>query len=284
MKTVLSSFIKEYPSELSPASNMVREICQEIVLCGLSRSNFFDSMAFHGGTSLRIFHGLERFSEDLDFCQLTDVPPDPEIVSDFIEKEFKSLGLDYHVTSRMRSTGNINVFYVKGNKRDTMRLFGIPDDMLNLINPDAVISIKMDMDAETPEGFGFTHEYKTSPFNYRVTILDKPSLFAAKTSAIISRHWKNRTKGRDLFDFEWYISNNTPLNTVYLINNLLREGKVPSPDVSKDDLLAIMRDRFNSIDYDSAMLDLYPFVDLDKIPDNWSPDHFIDLSKKIVFV
>ena len=241
-------------------------------------------MAFHGGTSLRIFHGLDRFSEDLDFCQLTNVPPNPKTISNFIEKEFKSMGLDFHVTERMRSTGNIKIFYVKGNKRDTMRLFGFPDDMLNLVNPDAVISIKMDMDAETPEGFGIIHEYKTNPFNYRVTILDKPSLFAAKTSAVISRHWKNRMKGRDLFDFEWYINNNTPLNTVYLINNLLREGKVSSPDVSNDELLTIMKERFDSIDYDSAMLDLYPFVDLDKIPDNWSPDHFIDLSKKIVFV
>ena len=140
------------------------------------------------------------------------------------------------------------------------------------------------MDAETPDGFGFTHEYKTSPFNYSVTILDKPSLFAAKTSAVISRHWKNRIKGRDLFDFEWYIDNNTPLNTVYLINNLMREGKISSPDASKDDLLLIMKERFDSIDYDSAILDLYPFVDADKIPSNWSSDHFTDLAKRIVFI
>ena len=284
MKTVLSSLIKEYPNELSPASNIVREICQEIVLCGLSRSNFFNNMAFHGGTSLRIFHGLERFSEDLDFCQLTDVPPNPETISNFIEKEFKSMGLVFHVTTRMRNSGNINIFYVKGNKRDTMRLFGFPEDLLDLVNPDAVISIKMDIDAETPEGFGFTHEYKTSPFNYSVTILDKPSLFAAKTSAVISRHWKNRTKGRDLFDFEWYINNNTPLNTIYLINNLLREGKISSTNASKDEILTIMDERFDSIDYDSAILDLYPYVDVDKIPNNWSPDHFIDLSRKIVFI
>ena len=284
MNTVLSSFIKEYPNELAPASNIIREICQEIILCGLSRSNFFDNMAFHGGTSLRIFHGLERFSEDLDFCQLTDVPPNPEIISNFIEKEFKSMGLDFHVTTRTRNASNINIFYVKGNKRDTMKLFGFPEDMLNLVNPDAIINIKMDMDTETPEGFGFTHEYKTSPFNYSVTILNKPSLFAAKTSAVISRHWKNRTKGRDLFDFEWYIKNNTPLNTVYLVNNLLREGIISSSDTSEDELLTVLKERFESIDYDSAILDLYPFINYDKIPNNWSPDYFINLSKKIVFI
>ena len=85
MKNVLSTLIKDCPNELAPASNLIREICQEIALCGLSRSNFFNYMAFHGGTSLRIFHGLERFSEDLDFCQLTDIPPDKEIISKFIE-------------------------------------------------------------------------------------------------------------------------------------------------------------------------------------------------------
>lgn len=284
MNTVLSSLIREWPSELLPASNKIREICQEIALSGLSRSNFFDNMAFHGGTSLRVFYGLERFSEDLDFCQITNSLPDPEIVANFIEKEFESLGLEFNVNIRPRDSSNINIFYIKGNKRDAMKAFGSPEDMLNLVNPDAVIKIKMDMDTKTPEGFRLTHEYKTTPFNYSVTILDRPSLFAAKTSAVLCRHWKNRTKGRDLFDFEWYINNNTPLNTVYLINNLLREGKIESPDSSKDELLTIMKERFDSIDYDSALLDLYPYIDLDKMPNNWSPDHFIDLTKKIVFI
>jgi predicted nucleotidyltransferase component of viral defense system len=43
------------------------EVNQQIVLAGLYRGGFFDSAAFYGGTCLRIFHGLNRFSEDMDF-------------------------------------------------------------------------------------------------------------------------------------------------------------------------------------------------------------------------
>ncbi len=45
----------------------IKEIVQEIVLSGLSRTNFFKDAAFYGGTALRIFHNLDRSSEDLDF-------------------------------------------------------------------------------------------------------------------------------------------------------------------------------------------------------------------------
>src|SRR5207237_1062275 len=48
--------------------NALKEITQEIALLGLSRSGFFKVAAFQGGTCLRIFHGLSRFSEDLDFA------------------------------------------------------------------------------------------------------------------------------------------------------------------------------------------------------------------------
>ena len=113
--------------------------------------------------------------------------------------------------------------------------------------------------------------------------MDKPSLFAAKTSAVISRHWKNRIKGRDLFDFEWYINNETPINTTYLVNNLCREGLLNERSTTVD-ILEILKKRFESIDYDSALSDIRVYVDKKDIPQNWSPEHFIDLSKKIVFI
>jgi len=47
--------------------NALKEILQEIALYALWRADFFDCALFQGGTSLRILHGLPRFSEDLDF-------------------------------------------------------------------------------------------------------------------------------------------------------------------------------------------------------------------------
>ena len=45
----------------------IREITQEVALAALGRTDFFKHAAFQGGACLRIFHGLNRFSEDMDF-------------------------------------------------------------------------------------------------------------------------------------------------------------------------------------------------------------------------
>ena len=54
--------------------NALREIAQEIALCGLARTNFFKHTSFIGGSCLRIVHGLRRFSEDLDFWTFESNP------------------------------------------------------------------------------------------------------------------------------------------------------------------------------------------------------------------
>ena len=46
--------------------NAIFEVNQQIILAGLYNGGFFDKAAFYGGTCLRIFHNLQRFSEDMD--------------------------------------------------------------------------------------------------------------------------------------------------------------------------------------------------------------------------
>lgn len=68
MSVVIEQMLKSYGMEnIYDRKNAMKEIMQEIVLCGLSRAGFFKEAAFYGGTALRIFYGLDRFSEDLDF-------------------------------------------------------------------------------------------------------------------------------------------------------------------------------------------------------------------------
>ena len=50
--------------------NALHEVMQQIALAGLYRGGFFEHAAFYGGTCLRIFHQLQRFSEDMDFSLL----------------------------------------------------------------------------------------------------------------------------------------------------------------------------------------------------------------------
>ena len=206
-----------------------------------------------------------------------------DAVSKSVEREFESLGLDFQMIPRKKRSDNISGYYVEGNRSKTMKTFGLPDSISDAVDVNAKIRIKIDIDTDTPEGFGLKHEFRTTPFNYGVTILDKPSLFAAKTSAVISRQWKNRIKGRDLFDFEWYINNRTPINTTYLINNLCRGGLLKE-ESTEETILEILKNRFESIDYDSALSDIRIYVNVNDIPQDWSSDHFIDLAKKIEFI
>ena len=50
----------------------MREVLQDIILVAIGKSDFFNSCVFYGGTSLRIFRELPRFSEDLDFTLFID--------------------------------------------------------------------------------------------------------------------------------------------------------------------------------------------------------------------
>ena len=66
--TVIEEMINQYkPENLDETKAALREILQSIVLIGLSRGGFFNKASFYGGTALRIFYGLNRYSEDLDF-------------------------------------------------------------------------------------------------------------------------------------------------------------------------------------------------------------------------
>jgi predicted nucleotidyltransferase component of viral defense system len=72
MNTMIEQMLKSHNTQtLYDKKNAMKEVMQELVLCGLSRAGFFKEAAFYGGTALRIFYGLDRFSEDLDFSLVT---------------------------------------------------------------------------------------------------------------------------------------------------------------------------------------------------------------------
>ena len=102
MNNVIENMLSKYDiKNKTDETNAMKEIIQEIILCGLSRGGFFDVAAFYGGTALRIFYGLNRFSEDLEFALLE---PNKEFdlskYFSFIEKEVKSYGLNLTITAK----------------------------------------------------------------------------------------------------------------------------------------------------------------------------------------
>ncbi len=105
MKTVLEQMLDNYKTDtMEEKKNVLKEIVQEVALCGLSRAGFFKNAAFYGGTALRIFYGLDRFSEDLDFSLIAP-DEDFELQRYFsgLESELASLGLQFSIEEKRKT-------------------------------------------------------------------------------------------------------------------------------------------------------------------------------------
>ena len=181
MKYILDQMLSKYQiNTLYDKKNAIKEIIQEVVLCGLSRGGFFKKAAFYGGTALRIFYGLDRFSEDLDFSLMAP-DSDFELSKYFrsVEDELRALGLDFSVTSKEKTGDSaIKSAFLKGNTREHILTFYGEDDDVNFIPKGEVIRIKLEVDTNPPEGAMFETKFGLLPAPYQLTLYDLPSLFA----------------------------------------------------------------------------------------------------------
>ena len=101
---MIKQWIESYePKNVQETEQALREIMQEITLAGLYRANFFKHAAFYGGTALRIFHDLERFSEDLDFSLLEkNLEFNLEPYFNSVIEEFEALGLKVNLQHKTK--------------------------------------------------------------------------------------------------------------------------------------------------------------------------------------
>ena len=277
MNTVINTMLEKYNAEgLTDRKNAVKEIMQEIVLCGLSRAGFFRKAAFYGGTALRVFYGLDRFSEDLDFSLME--PDDSFELSDYfpiLKKEIASYGLNVEISEKQKTKESaIRSAFLKDGTKEHMLLF-YADPSASGISSDEKIRIKFEVDTNPPAGASFEHKFRLLPSPYEVTLYDMPSLFAGKTHAVICRAWKNRIKGRDLYDYIFYLSRGTELNTGHLKARLVESGVWQAEDeFGIEDAKALLCSRFDTIDYAQAKEDVLPFIKDTASLDLWSADFF----------
>ena len=285
MNGILTEMLKKYQAEgLTDKKNAVKEIMQEIVLCGLSRAGFFGKAAFYGGTALRIFYGLDRFSEDLDFS-LTAPDPTFELSAFFptLQKEVASYGLQTEIVEKEKTSGSaIRSAFLKGNTREHMLLFYAADAAAAGIAGNETIRIKFEVDTDPPAGATFEHRYRLLPAPYEVTLYDMPSLFAGKAHAVICRSWKNRVKGRDLYDYVFYLSRGASLNLAHLRARLVQSGAWEADrPLTTEDVRRLLCDRFDRIDYGAAKEDVRPFVHDAASLDLWCADFFRQITESL---
>lgn len=286
MNTVLEQMLAKY--ELNSdydRVNALKEILQEITLCGLSRAGFFRKAAFYGGTALRIFYGLDRFSEDLDFSLMgKDEAFDLSRWFAAIENEAAAYGLNLSVEMKKKAKDTaIKSAFLKGNTREHLLLFYDDKGINGGISRNEAIKIKFEIDTRPPARASFEKKYRLLPSPYEVNMYDEPSLFAGKLHAVICRNWKNRVKGRDLYDYVFYMSKGVHVNLPHLRASLIDSGFITENDACElEDVKKMLMNKFNTIDYKQAREDVIPFIkDSSKI-DLWSADFFKQITENLM--
>lgn len=285
--TILEQMLQNYQiNTIEDKKNAMKEIMQEIILAALSKTDFFRHAAFYGGTALRLFYGLNRFSEDLDFTLLN---PDESFSFEkyipAIYQTVESMGLKFEITSKDKIIDtNIKSAFLKGNSRERFMIF-YPDSIhSNLITHNEKIKIKFEIDVLPPPFARTELKYRLLPFPYQIRIYDKPSLFAGKIHAVIARGWNNRVKGRDLYDYVFYLQNKTPVNLSHLEARLKQSGLLKADDqLTSTIAIEMLNHRFNILNYKEAVNDVIPFVgDISSLA-LWSSDFFVSITKDLHF-
>ena len=258
--------------------NALKEIAQEIALMSLSRAGFFRVAAFQGGTCLRILYGLERFSEDLDFVlEKPDKTYDWEVYVKSMQHEFSAYGYKLEVTNKSKTEKAVRSAFLKADSEGGILV--LKDARTNRPK----LQIKLEIDTNPPEGSTYDLKYLDFPLPYSIQTQDLPSLFASKSHALLCREY---AKGRDWFDFLWYVSRNTLINFTLLQNALHQKGPWEKKDilVTKDWFLQELKTKIIKMNWSDARKDVARFLRPRELLtlDLWSKEFFLSRVDKMV--
>ncbi|WP_407420414.1 nucleotidyl transferase AbiEii/AbiGii toxin family protein [Barnesiella intestinihominis] len=252
--------------------NAIFEVKQQVILAGLYNGGFFDVAAFYGGTCLRIFHGLQRFSEDMDFSLLA--PNDKFDFTKYFQPiidEFAIVGREVEIKKKdKKGFGKVESAFLKDNT-----------DVYDVsFQTDKSIKIKIEVDTQPPLNFKTEQKLLLQPHSFMTRCFTLPDLFAGKMHALVYRGWKNRVKGRDWYDFEWYVRHNVPLDFAHLAE---RVRQFNNAEIGQEEFVAQLKDRLATANINQVKSDVLPFVRNLKELDIWSNDYFVQLADIMKF-
>ncbi len=285
MNNVIEQMLSKYDiKNTNDEINALKEIIQEIVLSGLSRGNFFNEGAFYGGTALRIFYNLDRFSEDLDFALLKpDKNFDISKYFSYIEKELMAYGINLHISKKEKNVeSNISSAFLKGDTLELILKFFPNEEEHKYNNILKQLKVKFEIDINPASGATYEDKFKLLPSPHQIKLYDKSSLLAGKIHAILCRGWKTRIKGRDLYDYVFFLANDINVNMELLKNKLVESEYIKSKDKFDIDVLKrILVNKFNEIDYNEAKADVIPFIKNVDSLNIWSKKFFVSITEKL---
>ena len=256
-------------------TNALHEVMQQIALAGLYRGGFFKIAAFYGGTCLRIFYDTQRFSEDMDFSLLqSDKQFKLEDYFESVNVEFKSLGREIIIVKKeKRNKTNIESAFLK----DDTAIYNLQ------FRTDKQVKIKIEVDTNPPSGFDTEYKLQLLPFSFTTRCYTLPDLYAGKMHALLFRNWKARVKGRDWYDFEWYVRNNVTLNFDHFCERCYQLGTLQSIKLTIETFKQLLNEKITQTNMESVKNDVRPFIRNQSELDIWSVDYFLQLVDMIKF-
>ena len=271
--TIFDEMVAAYnPQNATQKTNAQHQVMQQIVLAGLQKGGFFEHAAFYGGTCLRIFHGLPRFSEDMDFT-LVEKNPTIHLENYFqpIREVFALTGKDVVITKKEKlHFGRVESAFLKEDTAAYDIAF----------QTEKTIKVKIELDTNPPLLFDTEQKLMMQPYSTMIHCLTLPDLFAGKMHALVFRNWKTRIKGRDWYDFEWYIRHNIPLHFAHL-QERIREFN--GQEVTRDEFMHLLRERLANANISQVKEDVLPFVNNPSDLDIWSNEYFSLLADRLIF-
>jgi predicted nucleotidyltransferase component of viral defense system len=233
----------------------LKEIVQEVALYSLWRAGFFDVAAFQGGTSLRILYGLPRFSEDLDFIlKQPDQSFDWKPYLNQLQNNLQDFGMLSEAVDKSRMDQRIKKALLKDNSvanQLNLSFFNARDGRK--------LRIKLEIDVNPPGESGFEYQYLDFPLDFEVCAQDMPSNFSLKIHALLCRPY---LKGRDWYDFSWYLAQGTHPNILHLQAALKQYG--PWQDlnltINTNWLKEVLKEKIRAISWDEAKQDVERFL------------------------
>ncbi len=285
MNRAVSDMLERYACQSQgDYENALREIFQELALLGLWRGRFFEHAAFYGGTALRILHGLDRFSEDMDFSLLApDVDFDFSPYCAYVEKELSAWGFPVTVEVKYKTEDSaIESAFLKAETLKQMMVVEAPADVLGGLHRNQVLKIKVEVDTDPPPDFETETKFLLQPIPFAVRTYALPSLFAGKMHALLFRKWGRRVKGRDWYDLVWYVAKQVPLDLRHLSARMRQTGHWDSPETIREDEFRMrLAESVRDLDVAAARADVEPFV---KYPDSvavWSAEFFQQVAERV---
>jgi predicted nucleotidyltransferase component of viral defense system len=253
MNDLIIEKLKEYkPKTVEEEQLILKEIAQEIILYAFSRTDFFDHAYFCGGTSLRIVHGLNRFSEDLDFS--TNVISHDFSFDDYMPEILKILnefGLEMSV-KQAKDDGYIKARALKEDSEKWKLSFPSNRKMKKII-------IKLEIDTNPPLGAISELKRLDFPLLHQIKVAELETLFAGKIHALLSRPF---VKGRDWYDFLWYVKKSSGINYEFLKNALFQAGpyKEKKLDVNVSYIKGELKKKIESLNWADVVKDVERFI------------------------